>query len=181
MYDEFYQGFSNNDTSDVLDESLSDAGHKATKGADVDSASKGDVQGQFPTNMQYESQSFLNITPLHPTIPYYLSFYHLDSIRRLRLASARPDPHVTELSCHGTSTLYRVGPSYTWSSHIYFDGSKFWHKQEIIYNLQVPCESQKFNVCLHLLLTIGKPKVVSRKGRAQWRCRVQLPYPRSRV
>lgn len=169
--------FSTKDSSDVLQDSLSEVEHKATELSKVDSASERDAEGQFPTDLQFEAQSFANITPLHPTMPYYLSYYHLDFIRRKRLASREQDPHVPELSCYGTSNFYRGGPSYTWSSDIYFDKHKFWQKQEIVYSLYAPCEFLKFTMCPHLSFELKRPKVVSNKGRVLWRCRLRLRPP----
>lgn len=108
--------------------------------ADVPEVKQLTFPPNFCSRLPFDAKSYDTLTPLHPTMPYHLAFYHLDCVRR----ELFPDPgsreiaFVSQLSCSGTALFYggmssmnRDSPEYKWSSEVYFDKGTFLQKQEI--------------------------------------------------
>lgn len=125
---------------------------------DVVSAKAPDPSPLFCTELPFDSQSVDTLTPIHPTMPYHLAFYHLECIRR-RLDPDVKMAFIPELSCGGTSSFYHDGPRYTWSSEIYFDNGTFLQKQELswILNENTNCGTLELAQCSHINLKIRAP------------------------
>ncbi|KAK6223990.1 hypothetical protein LQW54_000136 [Pestalotiopsis sp. IQ-011] len=148
--------------------------------ADVPEVQQLTFPPNFCSRLPFDAKSYDTLTPLHPTMPYHLAFYHLDCVRR----ELFPDPDsrevafVSQLSCSGTaqfyggtSAIYRNSPEYTWSSEVYFDKGTFLQRQEISCLVGEPKQPPRFlrnfefTACPHHKFRVNHVRVrVKRSG-----------------
>jgi hypothetical protein len=129
---------------------------------------------------------------LHPTMPYELEYHHLDTVLNdmkgtYYIADRRSSVcFVPELSDTSTAQFYENGPTYTWSSEVYFEAPRrppfprarapnwgeylekitvldcgaFLQKQEITCTISKDsnCQSLEFALCPHSIFKMGKPR-----------------------
>ncbi|KAI1177004.1 hypothetical protein F4777DRAFT_597012 [Nemania sp. FL0916] len=146
---------------------------------DDESAKEAEPLPPFCSELPFDSQSVDTLAPSHPSMPYHLAIYHLDCVRR-QLQPEVEVAFIPELSCSGTSCFYPNGPSYTWSSEIYFQTGTFLQKQELHYivHKSFSCRTLTFSLCPHVPLKITGPWFTEDNGFLT--ARALLRYPRKR-
>ncbi|ETS73766.1 hypothetical protein PFICI_14712 [Pestalotiopsis fici W106-1] len=119
----------------------------------------------FFSSLPFDPLSVNTLTPIHPSMPYHLAFYHLDCIRR-QLDVNVPIAFIPELSCSGIAHFYNNGPEYAWSSEVYFENGSFLQKQEISYVVEkgFNIKDIEFTECPHITFTVGRPSFVEQDG-----------------
>ncbi|KAK8024136.1 hypothetical protein PG993_012202 [Apiospora rasikravindrae] len=90
------------------------------------------VEGSPPflSGLPFDVASILTLDPMHPAMPYGLAFYHLNYARR-QLKPTNSVAFVPELSCSSRSRFGPRGPSFDWTSEVYYNSGSFFQRQEI--------------------------------------------------
>ncbi|KAI0155770.1 hypothetical protein BJ166DRAFT_341624 [Pestalotiopsis sp. NC0098] len=148
---------------------------------DVPGSTKSDAKPQslFFSSLPFDLSSVDTLTPMHPSIPYHLAFYHLDCIRR-QLDPGVSIAFIPELSCNGFDSLHKNGPRFAWSSEIYFHDGTFLQKQELCCVIERDSNAADFRLrqCPHAYFKVGQPTFDDEDGWLVARSRIEFPRPR---
>lgn len=123
----------------------------------------------FSTELPLDVYSAEAIPPLHPSIPYYLSFYHLSCAHR-SLQSTNRDALVEQLSCSGASSPSDPGPRYQWRSEVFYKDKKFFQFQDIFFDITRENASTKLVFCRHESRKIGPVEFYKHGGFEHAKC-----------
>lgn len=131
------------------------------------------------SDLPFDAASFDTLAPMHPSMRYRLSFYHLHSVNRLVCFEDRgAEAHIIpSFSCHGNCGPSRISAGYNWSSELYLS-RLFLQKQEIDYVLDLHSTGPmgiEITMCPHI--TVSLSKVTLRANEDGWlRASAQLSH-----
>lgn len=119
----------------------------------------------FSTSLPLDIYAAEAIPPIHPCLPYYLSFYHLNCASRNNLFMGSP-ALIEELSCHGTSSPSDPGAQHQWRSEVYCENRKFFQYQTIRFDVtrQRPLGLPSFTFCRHFSCNTGPIQFYNHNG-----------------
>ncbi|KAK7949418.1 uncharacterized protein PG986_010304 [Apiospora aurea] len=156
---------------------------------DIASSSRWSVGPTWPciSDLPFNTRSFGTLTPMHPSIPYHLAFYHLEAARRCLERDGRTTKGhavaITQCICQGGFSNAQTGHNYSWSSEIYFWRQRFLQKQEVAYRVDVRAANSgdfKVTMCPHFTVSLVRLKVNDGGGGLKASGRITYKPPRYR-
>lgn len=115
------------------------------------------------SDLPFDAASVQTLAPMHPSIPYHLAFYHLQSISRTMWTRDREgEAHIVPpFICSGHCGPSRNSPGYRWSSELYL-AREFLQKQELSYVLDLQSTGPtgiEITMCPHITVSMRKVKL----------------------